>query len=576
MNSKANLYPLTLLSLLLLAGSTRLVVADPAPPPPPAPPVMVLEGVVGDYLSGQFARSSGDIDQAIAYFRRIHRADPSNADITGQLQGMLLLQGKIDEAITLAEGIKRPADRDALSTLLVTLKEIKGNRFAAASGKLDEKVETDNQLWQPLLGAWLDWGEKRLLKPVTMEELGIDVGRAAPLVNYHLALINARAGFKDAAALNFKAAVPNVKEPSSRVMKALLKFYDENGQPPALASLVKTYRDANPEAPSGPEAANIVTVQDGVSEVLFTMGSIMLGAGVTNDAAIYLQLALYIKPDFGQAGLALGDAYNDLQQYSRANQFYAKIDAKDPLYDKALMHMAVNYDRMGRLSEAVALLDRAIARRPKDVDLVVAKGDLYRIHLRYADAAQVYTQALALIPALKSSYWPVLFARGSCYERQGKWLEAEKDLRQALVLKPDQPDVLNYLGYGLLERGQSLVEASMMIEKAVVARPDDAQIVDSMGWSLYLRGDYAKATAYLEKAVELMPGDPTVNDHLGDVYWRIGRKTEARFQWERALSFSPEPPLADSIRRKLKEGLPPTTVADSPERTIPTVDLTSY
>ncbi len=136
--------------------------------------------------------------------------------------------------------------------------------------------------------------------------------------------------------------------------------------------------------------------------------------------------------------------------------------------------------------------------------------------------------------------WPVLFARGACLERLGKWALAEKDLRRALELKPDQPDVLNYLGYGWMERRLNLADARAMIEKAVKARPDDAEIVDSMGWALYLQGDFQHATEYLEKAVELLPGDATVNDHLGDVYWRLGHKTEARYQWERSLSFSPD------------------------------------
>jgi Flp pilus assembly protein TadD len=151
----------------------------------------------------------------------------------------------------------------------------------------------------------------------------------------------------------------------------------------------------------------------------------------------------------------------------------------------------------------------------------------------------------------------VWFARGTCYERLGNWTAAEHDLQQALALKPDQPDVLNYLGYGWMERSENLSNARAMIEKAAKARPDDAEIIDSMGWALYLSGDYEGAVEHLEKAVELLPGDATVNSHLGDAYWRLGHKTEARYQWERSLNSSPEAKLTDELHRKLKEGLPP-------------------
>jgi Flp pilus assembly protein TadD len=167
------------------------------------------------------------------------------------------------------------------------------------------------------------------------------------------------------------------------------------------------------------------------------------------------------------------------------------------------------------------------------------------------------------VPELNVTYWPVLFARASCYERLGKWHDAEQDLQQALKLSPNQPDILNYLGYGWLEHGVHLAEARTMIETAFKASPNNAEIADSMGWSLYLQGHYEKAAEFIEKAVELLPGDPTVNDHLGDVYWRLGRKTEARYQWQRSLSFAPEQPLTNNLQRKIKDGLPAASTSDT-------------
>ena len=346
------------------------------------------------------------------------------------------------------------------------------------------------------------------------------------------------------------------------MMAMLLRFYQQHNKPASLTPLVTQYLKANPEA-AEVALLPVATAQDGVAEVLYTMGGIMLGAEVNNDAIVYLQLALYVKPDFPDAAAALGDGYAQLQQYSRSNEAYARVPVTSRLYTKAQLHSAVNLDRMGEHVQALNRLDAIARQAPDGVSALIMRGDLLRIHNDYQEAINAYSQAIAGLPKLKPLHWPILFARGACYERLGKWEEAERDLRQALELKPDQPDVLNYLAYGLLERGQNLPEAQTMLEQAVKSRPNDAQIVDSMGWSLYLQGDYQAATAFLKKAVELLPGDPTVNDHLGDVYWRLGRKNEARFQWERSLSFAPEDTLVDRLNHKLKTGLPAAKLANT-------------
>jgi len=512
----------------------------------------------GSYLVGQFARNNGNVDAAIDSLRRIHKEEPDNADITSQLQGMLLLKGNVEEAIVMASDIRQTDDKDQLSDLLLALREVKGNNPVGAAAMLDSAFQNGNaQLWLPLISAWLDVSRNKLSKPLTVEALGADVGRAAPLVNYHLALINAQAGFTDAAANNFKNAVTDPRNPPMRVMRMLLQFYKQNNSPEVLTPIVTAFHDSHPDDKDDSDVSAVTNAHDGIAEVLYTMGGIMLGAEANNDAAIYLQMALYIKPDFADAALALGDAYGELQQYARSNEAYGRIAANSSLHEQAQLHIVVNYDRMDKLSDALVTLDTMAKQSPDNPDALITKGDLLRVHSRYRDAVDAYSEALSRVREPKNKYWPVWFARGTCFERLGNWKAAESDLQQALVLKPDQPDVLNYLGYGQMERSENLADARVMIEKAVKARPDDAEIVDSMGWALYLSGDYQKATEYLEKAVELLPGDATVNDHLGDVYWRLGHKTEARYQWERSLNSSPEAKEADALHRKLKEGLPP-------------------
>lgn len=525
-------------------------------------PRAMKEDIAGSYLSSQFARSSGNIDQAIIHLRRVHKAEPENLNIAVQLQGMLLLQGQVDEAALLAEDIQRQQAKDPLADLVLTLRALKNGHPADAITILQSAHDQGNQqLWLPLLMGWIQLSQGQLAKPLTHDAFSAEIGRAAPLVDYHLALINARAGFINEATHDFKASIEDKNNAPPRIMQKMVQFYHAHNEPAELSDLVKAFEQDND---NDNPPAEIQTAADGIAEVLYTMGGIMFGAGVVNDAAIYMQLASYIKPEFAEAQVALGDAYGELQQYQRSIDAYDKVTPDNPLYVKSQLHIAVNEDRMGKLKEAVALLDKLDEQNPDDTDAIVTKGDLYRIHARYPEAVAAYTEALKRIPELESDDWPILFARGSCLERMGKWPQAEKDLQQALELKPDQPDILNYLGFAQLEHHENVAGARDMIARAVQARPDDPQIIDSMGWALYMQGEYEKGRTYLEKAVELLPSDATVNDHLGDVYWRLNRKTEARFQWNRALTYAPEPKQVTAINKKLKDGMPPPAVLAAP------------
>jgi tetratricopeptide (TPR) repeat protein len=510
--------------------------------------------VSGNYLSGQFSRSRGNMDEAIAHLREVRRQFPDDMNVAVQLQGLLLLQGEINESLVIAEAIERSQTKDPLADLVLVLSAIKTNDFDKATSILEDSKESGSvQLWVPLVQGWVDLANGQLVAPLTMESLGMDVGRISPLMNYHLGLINDQAGFKEAAAQNYHSAVEDPQHPSNRIMAIVLQFYDQQASPEILSSLVQDYKNTHPEVVM--KAPVIKTPLDGVAEVLYTMGGVMYGAGVVGDAAIYLQLALYVKPDMEESVIALADALSELRQYKRSNATYAKIKPASAAYPKVQLRIAVNYERMGQLAQSIHYLD-ALAKTSPSPDIFITKGDLYRFHSQLREAVAAYGEALKLIPKDSPSRWSVLFARAACLDRLGQWSEAEKDLKAALVVNPDQPDVLNYLGFAYLERSDQLDEASAMISKAIKARPNDAQIMDSMGWVLYLQSNYAEAATYLEKATELLPSDPAVNDHLGDVYWRLGRKNEAQFQWERSLSFSPEAKLMESLQKKLKYGLP--------------------
>ena len=185
----------------------------------------------------------------------------------------------------------------------------------------------------------------------------------------------------------------------------------------------------------------------------------------------------------------------------------------------------------------------------------MALGNILRARKEFSECGTVYSKAIANIKEPQKSDWLTYYFRGICYERSKRWNKAEADLKKALELFPDQPHVLNYLGYSWIDQGLHLDEGMTMIRRAVEQRPDDGYIVDSLGWAYYRIGKYQEAVKHLERAVEIKPDDPTINDHLGDAYWKVDRKLEARFQWAHARDLKPDPADLVKIEQKLKFGL---------------------
>jgi Flp pilus assembly protein TadD len=218
--------------------------------------------------------------------------------------------------------------------------------------------------------------------------------------------------------------------------------------------------------------------------------------------------------------------------------------------------MATDLDAIERTGEAEKQLENLVKEYPNDLEAIMALGNVLRGHKKFAECADVYSKGVDTLGKPEKANWVLFYFRGICYERSHQWPKAEADLKKALELYPDQPQVLNYLGYSWIDQGTNLDEGMAMIKKAVQQKQDDGYIVDSLGWAYYKLGEYDEAVKQLERAIELKPEDPTINDHLGDAYWHVGRTLEARFQWAHARDLKPDPEDLPKIEAKLKDGLP--------------------
>jgi tetratricopeptide (TPR) repeat protein len=305
--------------------------------------------------------------------------------------------------------------------------------------------------------------------------------------------------------------------------------------------------------------------QTGAAEALYGIGATLTRRGGEDLALVYLQLALYLSPNHPLALLSLADLYESVKKPAMAIKVYERMPASSPLRRNAQIQLAVSLDAAERSDEAIKILKNVTTEDPKDLEAVMALGNVERGRKKFAECAQTYSRGIDVLPATnEKTNWVYYYYRGICEERSKQWSKAEVDMRKALDLQPEQPHVLNYLGYSWIDQGINLDEGMRMIKRAVDQRPDDGYIVDSLGWAYYRIGNFEDAVKNLERAIDLKPEDPTINDHLGDAYWRIGRTLEAKFQWAHARDLKPEPDELPKIEAKIENGLAEDTSSSSP------------
>jgi len=352
---------------------------------------------------------------------------------------------------------------------------------------------------------------------------------------------------------------------SQQMRRAVREFQERNGLPVDGMVGMKTAEKLNAAIGGGTVAHKgelprlVASADEGAAEALYGLGASLGRRGGEDLGLVYLQLALYLQPDHPLALLSLDDLYESLKKPELAIKAYERIPQTSPLHRNAAIQMATDLDALDRADEAEKHLIALVKEFPDDQEAIMALGNVQRGHKKFAECADTYSKGVKALGTPEKANWVLFYFRGICYERSKQWPQSEADLKKALELFPDQPQVLNYLGYSWIDQGVHLDDGMAMIKKAVQQRPDDGYIVDSLGWAYFKLGNYDEATKQLERAIELKPEDPTINDHLGDAYWRIGRTLEARFQWAHARDLKADPEDLPKILDKLKNGLPDET-----------------
>jgi tetratricopeptide (TPR) repeat protein len=524
----------------------------------------------GNYLAARHAGAQRDATAAATYFRAALRADPRNNEILNSAFISVLADGDIDEAVRLAERILQVDRNDRVARLVVGVRALKQKQYLVARQNIAQSVRGPiTDLAAALLVGWSFHGSNDTKSAIETISRLTGADWYAIFKELHSGLILELANKPKDAGKHFEAAYKS-DGTALRVVEAYGRWASRHAASGEALKIFQTFDKSLPRHPlivdemtainAGKKLAPLVdSPQAGAAEVLYGLGASLGRRGGQDLGLVYLQLALYLVPNHPLALLSLADLYETMKKPQLAVLIYERMPTESPLRRNSEIQLAINLDALDRTDEAIRRLEQSIAANPQDLEAIIALGNIQRGRKNYAACASTYGKGIDTLKSPERNHWTIFYFRGICDERAKNWSAAEADLKKALELFPEQPHVLNYLGYSWVDQGINLDEGMRMIRRAVEQRPDDGYIVDSLGWAHYRVGNYDDAAKQLERAVELKPEDPTINDHLGDTYWKIGRTLEARFQWTHARDLKPEPEELAKIEEKLRSGLPDET-----------------
>ncbi len=537
----------------------------------------------GAYLAGRAAQMDDDFNASARYLAQAMAQDPVSLPLMEALTGAYLSLKDVEKAETVAARLLDAGGSSQIAALAVLTDAAGAQDWDGLLARLADGVSV-GPLYDGLVEGWALIGAGRVDEALAaFDRTGEDPSVAAYGV-YHKALALASVGrFEEAQSVLADEDTLRLTRRGLLARAEILSQLGRNDEAAALlveeteGNLDPTLADARRALAAG-ETLKFSVAPDaraGIAEVGFDIANAIVGQTAPSYALLYARSAEYLRADHVEATLLSAALFEEMGQFDLATATYDRVEPEAPAYVSARLGRAEAQVGAGHPDEAIRTMQDLAQDYPDQALVHITLGDSLREANRFAEARAAYDAAVGLFDRPQTGQWIVYFARAITEERLGDWDAAEADFRQALDLNPGQPQVLNYLGYSLIERNERLDEALEMIERAVAAAPDSGYIADSLGWGLYRLGRYDEAVAPMEKAVELMPVDPVVNDHLGDVLWAVGRELEARFQWQRALSFvdndQNDEADPDRIRRKLEigldavleeEGAPPLTMAD--------------
>jgi tetratricopeptide (TPR) repeat protein len=525
----------------------------------------------GAFLAAEYADSQADPATASDYYQLALHADPGNPILIDNGFISALLAGSPDSV-----ALAREVPGNALATMLLGNQAAANGNFKTAEAQYAQLPQDSlSGLLKPLLLGWCLAGQGNAGAALNEIVPAAENSPFGAIYILNAALIADNAGDMKDAAQAYQAEDNGEQAPNLRLAQIMASWKARQGQTDAaraeLEAMVATHPSLGIALPALiATMANPVirSPSDGIAEAYLAIAGSLDQPSQALLRTTFLRFALNLRPDLSAARLLLADvqAGGDQPpsapvrplQLRQAIATLQPIPKTDPLYGPAVMQEADLLATLGQTAQAVALLDGLIALMPGTIDPLQQAGDILRENGAFSQSISYYNRAVAALPQPPpAGAWALYYDRGISKDQGGSWSAAEPDMKTALALAPNQPYVLNYIGYSWALRGENLPQAQSMLEQAVGVDPDEGAIIDSLGYVNLRRGNTAAALKLLTQAVQLDPDDAEVNAHLGDAFWAAGLHLQASYQWQRALGLQPDPKLQAQIEGKLKQIQPP-------------------
>ncbi|WP_455481030.1 tetratricopeptide repeat protein [Bartonella sp. B12(2025)] len=525
----------------------------------------------GAYLAGRVANHENKTDLAINYFKQALIHKPDNIETQKELLEAMLSVGAFKEAVQQAKKLKEQNVITPFVSLTLSVESLikKDYKNAKLLLQLKKHPATNNPISE-LIGAWITFGSGQKSQAIAdLEKIKGPIWYDL-FICYHLALMSDLAERTQDAkkyfmqALNNKQGTLIAPNTYERIIIAYASFQlRHNMHNQALQTIThgeqmlsgrKVLKKIREKVEKSASLERLVkTPQQGAGEVLYNFGTALNYKNSGRIARIFKQLSFALYPQNDAILFHLAHISAQLGDPNQAIKLYHALPPQSPYYRDGQLQLAFLLASNNDYSGAIKLLTSLRKRFPNDRPILITLAAFYMQDNKFVEATKTLDHAIAQIKNFQRDDWRLFYQRGIAFERLHQWPKAEINLRKALEFFPNQPQVLNYLGYSLVDRNQKLEESLHMLQKASALQSQNGYILDSLGWAYYKLKQYNKAVKVLENAVKLQPEDPTLNDHLGDAYWQVGRKREAIFQWNHAIDG--EAKNSDRIRKKLKFGL---------------------
>jgi tetratricopeptide (TPR) repeat protein len=529
-----------------------------------------LEGTGGEtpyyhYSVGILQDLAGDTDGAVRSLEKAFSLDPRSASVAGELSALYLKKGNISGAIEILEKSLLAHPDDVDNRLLLAGLFLHGKEYDRAIGEYEHVIRLDPQKDNAYLYLSLLYREKGDYEKAsgTLKRL-LALNPDHLVGNYSLARLfremkldrQAEAYFRKTLEIDpdYEPALMDLAgiqesagkyEEATKVYRRILE--EDPGRVDARFRLGRMLFEQDLHDEAIAEFLKVLETNPGNRQTRLALGMAYFFQGKRLDLAesIFLEL-LGENPSEENARYFLASTYERQGKPDQAMENFTRVTPASGLFVNSRIHMAVLLKDGGRFDEAVSLLEKTLESKPEGA-LYGALASLYEENGNTAKAEETLLRGLDRTPGNIE----MRYRLGVLYEKTGRFDQSLVEMQKILDAEPDHAETLNFIGYGLADRGIRLEDAERMVKKALQLKPGNGYITDSMGWVYFRMNDLNRAAGYLEEAHRLLPDDPTIAEHLGDVYRKMGKNKETLRLYREALERNPD---SEGLKKKI-EGL---------------------